>query len=52
MDARTQKHFLNTHHVETMLSQVQSGARVSFFFCQEAYSTLENALMIRPKCAG
>lgn len=31
MLTHTQKHFLNTHHVETMLSQVQSIARVSFF---------------------
>lgn len=42
---------LNALHVETMLSQVQSRARVSLFLCEEAYSTLENAFMIRPKCA-
>lgn len=48
----TQKHFLNTQHVQTMLSQVQSIARVSFFFSEEDYSSLENALMIRPESAG
>lgn len=39
-------------HVETMLSEVQSKTRVSFFLCDQTRWSIENAFMIRPECGA